>query len=116
MQRSLQENITARLFCLIRRYDVELAEDLLRRSPSDITTISELNKFFIELQAAYPKATRPQLALPATENLEDWLRGFEVSVLPTLRKLRLPPYTARTEHPFYAASMAFFPHKSTAVA
>lgn len=116
MQPNLQDNIAARVFYLIRRHDVELAEDFLRRSQTGYKTVQELNQFFQGLVAQYPKNNQPRLALPVTDNLDIWLRDFEANVLPVLRRLRLPPCMDRTSHPFYQAAMAFFPHKSAAVA
>lgn len=116
MQPNLQDNIAARVFYLIRRHDVELAEDFLRRSKTGFTSVQELNQFFQGLVAQYPKNSQPRLALPVTSDLDSWLRAFEASVLPELRRLRLPPCMDRTSHPFYQAAMAFFPQKSAAVA
>lgn len=90
-----KQSIRVRVFYAIRHQDVELAENFAARCP-EVEDIKELNHFFRMILSQYEEDSRVQReCLDDTMSLEDWLRHFETTVLPFLRRHRFPPITSR---------------------
>jgi len=92
-----QQSIRERVFYHVRHHDVELAESLVARCP-DVESVTALNRFFRGLLSQYDVDTLPQRqCLDDTLDLERWFHHFDATVLPFMRRQRLPPQTHR--HP-----------------
>lgn len=94
-------SLRARVFYLIRRHDVELSETFARRCP-EVATIQELNQFFHYIVSQLEGfSVNARSCLCDNMHIDDWLRHFEVTVLPELRRRRFPPITAKEVPSFY---------------
>lgn len=97
----MQLSIRARVFGLIQRYDVELAETYARLCP-EVTNVAQLNRFFRWVLSQHDDSTRQERSyLDDTMTVDQWLRHFEASILPSLRHLRFPPFTGKDVPNFY---------------
>jgi hypothetical protein len=99
--RDAPADLRPQVFYLIRAFDVELAEDFVRRCP-EVHDLTSLNAFFHRILTQYQDNTANMRALLADDvDLNTWLRMFKENVLPYLRNHRFPPCTDRTASPFY---------------
>lgn len=99
-----QLDLRSRVFYLIRLHDVELAESFVRRCPP-VSDLVELNTFFHNLLAQYPEGCRDlREHLDDTMHEDVWMQHFEQYILPTLRRKRLPPLTAKVVPDYYQSS------------
>lgn len=90
-----------KVFYVIRRHDIELAETFARRCP-EVPDIVALNTFFhcIFSQIEHcPVEARQCLDDTLTEMM--WLRQFEQVAIPILIRVRFPPFTAKHVPGFY---------------
>jgi hypothetical protein len=93
-----------RLFFLIRRDDVELAETFITLCP-DTDSVAELNRFFRLVFSQIETDTRPKRALlDDSLNQVEWLQCFMVELFPLLREQRFPPNTQKKAVHFYDAT------------
>ena len=90
-----------RVFYVIRRVDVELAEGFMSRCP-DTHDLTELNAFFHTTLATYGESSREvRTALRADVSVEVWISTFERYVLPQVVTMRWPPLTMRAPQNTY---------------
>lgn len=92
--------LRAKVFYLIRRRDVELAETFARRCP-DVTTVPELNRFFHQILSQHETEThQTRYYLDDGMNFDVWADTFQTYVLPTLLELRFPSDTSPQPLPY----------------
>lgn len=104
MLNNKQFSLHRRLFFLMHRDDVELAETFINLCP-DTDSVADLNKFFRLVFSQIDVDTSDKRALLDDSMSEtDWLQCFMVEVFPLLRRLRFPPNTQKTAFHFYDAS------------
>lgn len=97
-------SLRRRLFFLMHRDDVELAETFINLCP-DTDSVADLNKFFRLVFSQVEVNTSDKRALlDDNMNQTDWLQCFMVEIFPLLRSLRFPPNTQKTAAHFYDAS------------
>lgn len=100
--------LRAKVFYLIRRHDIELAETFARRCP-EVRDVMELNTFFHHMFSQIENCpVQARQCLNDTMSVDDWLRNFEHDALPVLLRRRFPPFTAKNVPAFYDRHVSGF--------
>lgn len=83
------------VFQMTRSIDPELAEDMLRRMTTNITTVFELSAFMNDLLHQYPAQwAKPAFVTGLEHTFEQWCQVYRSSVLPFFMMHRLPAAAA----------------------